>query len=544
MTDKKKYYFLFFLLIVVKSIGVHAQQNSFTIETNTIVGKNTEFWKAAGSDHLFHHTLKPSGQFLLSRMKKTNSHKYLRSHHTFNQDLKHGVIRGHKLYSEDQNGNPVYDFSNLNRVFKSYVENGIKPIVEYDYLPDALILKKSKENSGNDEGMTMVNTGPKDWKKWSDLMKTTTQNLIDVFGAEEVRTWYFEVWNEPDGWPKDQLEVFYKMYDEFVAAVTSVDPQLKVGGPACYHEYFLRPFLNHVTNGTNYVTGEKGTRIDFISYHIYGLSGKWLNQEPHIQPQVQQFVLSVLWLQRLVKDFPSLKKTEFHINEWGLSSNYYRTVADYPDLVYRNSITSPLFLVKLVNALFQIEDNYNFPISMLLYWGFSWEADEDEFFVGKRELLTAGNTPKPIQTGFEMLAKLKSKRVKVIKKIKENRFGVLATKSESEEIAFIAYNFEEADGEKMNGFDLIDITLKGLMPNANYHVEVIKMDKSNNNTYQSWKSIGSPANSKNINLEKLKKASELKVSEQFNLKSDPNGDLILNLKIDRNSMRFYKLKHE
>jgi beta-xylosidase len=70
------------------------------------------------------------------------------------------------------------------------------------------------------------------------------------------------------------------------------------------------------------------------------------------------------------------------------------------------------------------------------------------------------------------------------------------------------------------------------------------MDKSNNNTYQSWKSIGSPENSQNINLEKLKKASELKVSEQFNLKSDPNGDLILNLKIDRNSMQFYKLKHE
>jgi xylan 1,4-beta-xylosidase len=477
-------------------------------------------------------------------MKKTNSHKYLRSHHTFNQDLKHGIIRGYKLYSENKKGNPVYDFSNLNSVFKSYVENGIKPIVEYDYLPDELILKKSKKNSGNDEGMTMVNTGPKDWKKWSDLMKATTQNLIDVFGAEEVRTWYFEVWNEPDGWPKDQLEVFYKMYDVFVAAVSSVDPKLKVGGPACYHEYFLKPFLNHITNGTNYVTGKKGTRIDFISYHIYGLSGKWLNQEPHIQPHVQRFVLSVLWLQRLVKDFPSLKKTEFHINEWGLSSNYYRTVADYPDLAYRNSIISPLFLVKLVNALYQIEDNYNFPTSMLLYWGFSWEADEDEFFVGKRELLTAGNTPKPIQTGFELLAKLKSKRVKVIKKTKENRFGVLATKSESEEIAFITYNFEEADGEKIDGFDFIDITLKGLKPDANYSIEVIKMNKSNNNTYQSWMSIGSPENSQNKNLGKLKKAAELKVSEQFNSKSDPSGDLILNFKIDRNSMRFYKLKQE
>jgi beta-xylosidase len=181
---------------------------------------------------------------------------------------------------------------------------------------------------------------------------------------------------------------------------------------------------------------------------------------------------------------------------------------------------------------------------MLLYWGFSWEADEDEFFVGKRELLTAGNIPKPIQTGFELLAKLKSKRVKVIKKTKENRFGVLATKSESEEIAFITYNFEEADGEKTDGFDFIDIALKGLKPNANYNIEVIKMNKSNNNTYQSWMSIGSPENSQNKNLEKLKKAAELKVSEQFNSKSDPSGDLILNLKIDRNSMRFYKLKQE
>ena len=46
------------------------------------------------------------------------------------------------------------------------------------------------------------------------------------------------------------------------------------------------------------------------------------------------------------------------------------------------------------------------------------------------------------------------------------------------------------------------------------------------------------------NLEKLKKASELKVSEQFNLKSDPIGNLILNLKIDRNSMWFYELNQE
>ena len=38
-----------------------------------------------------------------------------------------------------------------------------------------------------------------------------------------------------------------------------------------------------------------------------------------------------------MSEFESLKETEFHINEWGMSSNYYRTVNDYPDLNYRNT---------------------------------------------------------------------------------------------------------------------------------------------------------------------------------------------------------------
>ena len=269
------------LITLIISSLIFAQDNSFIVKVDQVIGKNTEFWKAAGSDHLFYHSLKPAGQFLLKRMGEKGSHRYLRSHHTFNKDLKHGVIRGQNVYSEDQYGNPIYDFSNVNKVFQSYIENGIKPIVEYDYLPELLTNNGSESSRGNDEGMTIINTGPNDWKKWSDLMKAITQNFINQFGIEEVRSWYFEVWNEPDGWPNDQLEIFYKMYDVFVDAVKSVDSELRVGGPACYHEYFLKSFLNHVTNGINYVTGKKGTQIDFISYHIYGLSGKWLNKVTH-----------------------------------------------------------------------------------------------------------------------------------------------------------------------------------------------------------------------------------------------------------------------
>ena len=529
------------MLFILSFSQTFGQANIFEVKTNIVVGENTEFWKAAGSDHLFYHSLKPAGQYLLNRMRATKSHHYLRSHHTFSKDIKHGVIRGQNVYSENQNGRAVYDFSNINKVFKTYVKNGIKPIVEYDYLPEALSHKEKNISRGNDEGMTIINSGPNNWKKWSDLMKAATQNFIEEFGIDEVRSWYFEVWNEPDGWPENEWHVFYKMYDVFVDAVTSVDSKLRVGGPACYHEYFLKPFLNHVVNGTNYVTGKIGSRIDFISYHIYGLSGKWLNNEPHIQPQVQRFSQSLLWLKRLLKDYPSLKGTEFHLNEWGLSSNYYRTVDKYPDLKYRNSISSPLFLFKLVDALFQIEDNYNFPISMLLYWGFSWEADEDEFFTGKRELLTAGNTPKPIQTGFEMLAKLQPNRLKVISNKKPSRLGLIATSSD-EKIVILTYNYEESDGEEILGNDIINIQLSGLEKNLDYRVESIQLDSKNNNTYQAWLSMGSPKRSESINLEPLKKAASIKISKNFELKTNEQGGVNFELNLSRRSAQILVIK--
>jgi xylan 1,4-beta-xylosidase len=505
------------------------------------VGKNTEFWKAAGSDYLFSHSLLPAGQALLDRMEATQSHRFLRTHHTFVQDRKKGMIRGQNVYSEDKNGHPVYDFSKVNQVFAEYVKRGLKPIVEYDYLPQDLEITGGNLSQGNDEGMKMRNTGPRDWQKWSDLMKAATRNFIAEFGQEEVRSWYFEVWNEPDGWPIEELDVFFKMYDVFVDAVLSVDPELKVGGPACYHEYFLRPFLHHVVHGKNHVTGETGTRIDFISYHIYGLSGKWLNEEPHIQPQVQRFSQSMLWLKRLLKEFPELKGTALHINEWGMSSNFWRTEADHPDLAYRNTHESALFLVKLVNSFYQLEDNHNFPTTLLLYWGFAGEAEKDAFFVGERELTTAGNIPKPIQTGFEMLARLKENRLAVERSEKDNHLGLLATGSAEQEISFLLYNYEENERD-LDRADASRVTIQGLRPEAAYTISEISLDASTHNTYAAWQKLGSPPSSRGVDITSLESASSLQPAPEITRMSDGEGSLSLTLLLPRHSLKLITVK--
>lgn len=533
--------FLTPILIFISLNAVFSQEITFSVDTDSIVGKNTEFWKAAGSDHLFYEVNQPSGQALLDRVERTNSHVYFRSHHSFIQDKNHGITRGQDVYAEDENGNPVYDFSNLNRVFGEYVKRGLKPIVEYDYIPDELNLKKTDAPAGNDEGMRMGNTGPNNWEKWSNLMKAATQNFIDTFGEKEVRTWYFEVWNEPDGWPHDEIETFYKMYDVFVDAVTSVDRQLRVGGPAAYHEHFLRPFLEHVVNGTNHVTGEKGSRLDFISYHIYGLSGVWLNKEPHIHPQVQRFSQSVLWVKRLISEFDELKDTPFLLDEWGMSSHYFKSTKKFPELNFRNTRESPLFLVKLVNTLFQIEDTYDFPTDLLLYWGFAGEADRDVFFNGNRELLTAGNIPKTIQTGYELLAKLKKNRLLVQTSDKtNNRFGLLGTKDDSKNLSMILYNYDETDDD-LNKQDEVELKIEGMSPNQKYLFEFTKLDKINNNTYQAWVKTGKPESSLGIDLSLMSKAADLSITDTTELVSNENGELILPINLFRHSMTLIEI---
>ena len=69
--NKPQNYFLIFI-----STWLIGQNNGFIVKVNSVIGKNTEFWKAAGSDHLFYHSLKPAGQFLLKRMGQKNSHHY------------------------------------------------------------------------------------------------------------------------------------------------------------------------------------------------------------------------------------------------------------------------------------------------------------------------------------------------------------------------------------------------------------------------------------------------------------------------------------
>ncbi len=469
--------------------------------------QNDRFWAACGLDELFAFSLTEAGEFLTDRMQTKGTCRYVRNHFTLNREIIRGRRCGGDVYSEDAQGNPIYDFTWINDVFRRIVDKGMKPIVEMDYMPDPLV--------GSSGGVTQEGFGykqtnrycPNDWDKWDALSKAFVQNLAETFGPEEIRTWYFEVWNEPDSWKVDDWKEFYRLYDVFAEAVKSVDSELKVGGPACFRMPLFYSFLDHVENGINYVTGQKGVPLDFISYHIYGMSGAWLKEYPLVMPTVQRFVQELLWIQRAIDVYPSLRNTEFLLDEWGVISNYERSSKDYPSLEIRNSEYSALFAVKLVDCIRTLRKNYNLPLTMMLYWGFCNEDVNNTLFNGNRSLTTAHHICKPIQTAHEFLAMMG-----------ETALPVEGIKSGSDEGALAAgcgtdtqvlvYYFDEYDAERKLPPRSYRLKFQDL-EEGTYKLAVYTMDDTHHNTYRLWQRMGAKENLSKSELELIHKEQEL-----------------------------------
>ncbi|MBQ6120311.1 MAG: hypothetical protein IJI59_01080, partial [Clostridia bacterium] len=99
---------------------------------------------------------------------------------------------------------------------------------------------------------------------WRDYLQAFVRFLIHRYGAEEVRTWLFEVWNEPDlpfvFWNGSRDE-YFRLYAESARAIKAVDPQIQVGGPATSGSKWISSFLRYCR--------ENDVPVDFVTTHQY-----------------------------------------------------------------------------------------------------------------------------------------------------------------------------------------------------------------------------------------------------------------------------------
>ena len=165
--------------------------------------------------------LRADWQQQLAYVKKACDFKYIRMHGLLTDDM--GV------YKEDKNGNPEYNFQYIDALYDYLLSIGIKPFVELGFMPSALA-------SGNQTIFWWRGnvTPPKDYNRWAELIRNLTLHFTQRYGTDEVKSWYFEVWNEPNlngFWAGTQAE-YFKLYTYSVNAIKSVNKEYRVGGPA------------------------------------------------------------------------------------------------------------------------------------------------------------------------------------------------------------------------------------------------------------------------------------------------------------------------
>jgi xylan 1,4-beta-xylosidase len=272
-------------------------------DVNLIKGANSKVWRKCIGAGRANEGLRADWQEQLRLTKKECGFEYIRMHGLLTDDM--GV------YFEDKQGNPIYNWQYIDVLFDFLVDIKVRPFVEVSFMPGAL--------ASGDQTIFWWRgnvTPPKSYDKWYNFIKAMTEHYTERYGREEVRKWYFEVWNEPN------LEYFFsgtmadymKLYDYTVKAIKAVDTNYKVGGPATAGNAWIPEMINHCS--------ENNVPIDFISTHDYAVSQGYLDeygtQGTVLNPSYKAITQNVIDSRNKITNSkkPNL---ELHYTEWSTS---------------------------------------------------------------------------------------------------------------------------------------------------------------------------------------------------------------------------------
>lgn len=439
----------------------------------------------------------------LSLVKEHCGFQYVRMHGIFHDDM--------FVYFQKPDGSVVYNWQYVDELYDRMLDMGVKPFVELAFFPKDMALKDSKTQFW---WKANVSVDRNNFKKWHDLVKAFTQHVVDRYGLEEVKTWYFEVWNEPNltgngAFFHGTRSDYFALYKEAARAVKAVNEQLRIGGPATSnfvadsrHEgevlehnksvFYSQEVINTkqwkgvwIEDFLRYCEKEK-LPVDFISTHPYPT-------DYALDPETNRSKGAVRYVHSLRDDINWLRKqlagskypdAEIHLTEWSTSPNSRDKMHDIlPPAAY--VIKSNLDCLGMVNSL--------------MYWTFTDVFEEkgggESIFHGGFGMINFQGLVKPTFHAYRMLNQLGDEKLYysdplfVSRSSKDGKITAIAFNYPKEyEIAVPSANdfnnYMNASSKKVN------FVLKGLKPKAIFVVETL--DKEHGNVYDEYVSIGAP----------------------------------------------------
>lgn len=385
--------------------------------------------------------------------------RYVRAHGTINDDM--GVV--------DEQGN--FHYEKVCDGVQILLDLGLKPFFEISSMPGAM--------RSNDKGLTAYgfnSAPPTDWNQWYELVKGLMAAFKSRFGLDEMKTWYFEVWNEPDiaFWSGTQEE-YFKLYDLAARAVKECDPELRIGGPATARTNWIDEFLAHVTKpSTDF--GLDMPRCDFIATHAYPSDLEFLDAaEGEVELQNSNIMRELFAAARRKIDAALGENFPLIIGEWNSSAG--------PLAFNHDECNNGAYVTKTMVELMPLCQGS-------LYWNASDIYEECNFhyapFHGGYGLLTVNDLPKAAFHGFRLLGEHAGEAVKAGFDKAVEGVGCLATKN-GDTLRVFAYYYAEPGSD---GAGEVEFTLSGVPAGAKATVEAVVPGKGS--AYETWRELGSP----------------------------------------------------
>ncbi len=401
--------------------------------------------------------------------------KYIRGHGLFCDDV--GIYREYEMDGEIHSS---YNFTYLDRIMDSYLENGIRPFLELGFMPEKL--KTGDQTIFYWKGNV---TPPVSYEKWSELIRATLEHLIERYGREEVITWPVEVWNEPNipFWA-GTMEEYFKLYDYSADAVKKVDSRIQVGGPAICGvetEKWLRSFFEHCI--------DNDSPLDFITRHCYTANeptnrGQYTY---HTLNEPTKMIDELKETREIMADYPRIADMPLHITEF--NSSYVPTCPAH-DTGFHAA-----YIARILSEAGEYADSYS-------YWTFSDVFEEKDVpssvFHGGFGLVALNSIKKPTFYTFEFFANAGSELL-----YRDN--NLIVTKKEDRYV-LIGWNWHNMrDGKKTN-----DKSYILHLPSIDKQAILIKKDVggTNANPLQTWSNLGKPRNPNKEELAILRRAAE------------------------------------
>jgi xylan 1,4-beta-xylosidase len=514
------------LVVTVRSEQA-PQRVTLRVDVRESIGPMTPMWAFFGYDEP-NYTYMKDGQKLLSQLAQLSSVPvFVRTHNLLTTGdgtpaLKWGSTNA---YTEDADGRPKYDWTIVDRIFDTYVQRKMKPLVEIGFMPEALSTKPQpyKHDWAPGRPYNRIYTGwaypPKDYDKWRDLVAEWVRHSVQRYGRPEVESWYWEVWNEPDiGYWQGTPEEFQKLYDYAADGLKRALPTARIGGPhvtgpnGARTQKILSDFLEHCLRGTNYATGKTGSPLDFIAFHAKG-SPRVV--DGHVRMSISNQLRAISNGFQIVASFPELRDKPIVIGESDPEGCAACSVRTNPENAYRNGTMYSSYTAAQIARTYELADLHKVKLLGSVTWAFEFEGQP--YFAGFRDLATNG-IDKPVLNVFRMLGKMRGDRVRVqssgaapIDRIRdagvreEPDIHALAARS-GRNVAVLLWNYHDDDLPAPSA----DVALKveGLSP-GRATVTHYRIDADHSNSYEAWKRMRSPQDVSPEQYAALEKAAAL-----------------------------------